>query len=288
MLGKRNVMTLIMFAGIVFLAGAVFFLVSANSTSLKNGTLDLSEWDGQHAIALVGKAEFSQDELMLQQTSKSPEQDNLVNFPPSRNYYEIRKKHVPGMEKGTYLIHVTGAKPDQTLALRIPPYLLTYRIYIDGKLAEPRDKNEAAEDGSVSRYEVETFEFIPAHESFNIAIQLSHSDYPFSVGYSAFYLGNVGQIERINSVICGYDIFVIAFLLVIVFYNVFYYFLRKDLFFIIFVLMCLMMIGRTLISGSFLISSVLSNPGPRTALYIDYFTAFFLPVSWLSITYLSN
>ncbi len=285
---KRSVLTILLFMGIVLLACAVFFVVRNNSIYIRSGTLDLSEWNGRSAIPLIGKAELFSNELKSLKITETDSPDGMVTFPS----YFIGKgtavKQSSGIRYNTYRIHVTGAVPGQLLALRVPPYLSAYRIIIDGQTRQPRDESASQEDRTLSRYEVETFEFRPVRESFDILIQLSDSEGRCSAACSLIYLGTAGQIEKINSVISGFDIFVIAFLLVVICYNIFYYFLRKDMFFVAFILLCLMMIGRTMISGSFLIGGFFSETGRFAAFYIDCLTMFFLPAVWLLTTYFSN
>lgn len=286
MRSKRYVWTFCVFTVIVLLAGLIFSFVRVRSAAIQNGKLDLSVWDGKHVIALVGKTEFLRENSLDQQEPAAEEPEALVNFPSYWNYDTIGEKRLSDVGYGAYRIHVTGADPGRTLALRIPPYLTACRIYINGNLAASGDKNGASEDGS--KYEVEIFEFAPASESFDIVIQAPSYGSSFGGVCSVPYLGSPGQIGKINSVICGYDIFIIAFLFIVIFYNVFYYFLRKDLFFVVFILMCLMMVGRTLINGSFLIGNLFSDTSLSTVIYIDCITMYFLPAAWLSITYFSN
>ena len=185
-------------------------------------------------------------------------------------------------------IQVFGANCRGTLALRIPPYFSARRVFVDGQSVASRDGNEAAATNPVSRYAAETFEFVPPDGHFDLTIQTAQSGVPLFGSPSVIHIGTIGQIERLNSAISGCDIFTIAFLIVVICYNIFYYFIRKDLFFLVFILMCLLMCGRTIINGSFLLGSLFPNVTFQTALSIESITMLFLPACWLSITYFSN
>ncbi|MHB8074972.1 hypothetical protein [Desulfosporosinus fructosivorans] len=92
----------------------LFFRAQLSDTqmpSVKNGILDLAEWNGNKPFEITGEWEFYWDNLLTdQEIKKGSEAPMLVDAPDKWNNYEINGGNLPGKGMATYRVRVTGAE----------------------------------------------------------------------------------------------------------------------------------------------------------------------------------
>ena len=93
------------------------------------------------------------------------------------------------------------------------------------------------------------------------------------------------QTSNLNTIVLGFDYFIIGIYVMIIPFNLFYFFMQKKLSFLVYIMVCLIMIVRTMIYGSHSIYFFYPNISAMTLFYIDCITQFLLPSALIVVTY---
>jgi two-component system, LytTR family, sensor kinase len=260
----------------------------AQCGNMQNGVLDLGTWDRNNVLAINGKADFYWKKFITEEDIKNGLQPDIRPLIPSVwNSYKIDGENLPGKGYGTYHIHVTGAVPGQTLAMRIQPFSTAYELYINNMLMASSGDVGTEEYTLSPKYALHTFEFTPETMSFDIIIHISNFDYARGGAWYAPYLGTPEKISRIDYVIYGCDFFVIGTLAVLILLNLYLCFLRKDKPRVLLILMCLIIICRTLLYGSYSINAVFPELRFNNYIHLNSMTLCLFPAIWVAFVSLA-
>lgn len=256
-------------------------LPSARDTSAvraRGGVLDLSKWDGKTMLALSGGWSFYWNKLLTEQDLRSnPAPDLIAQVPSVWNGYVIHGKQAGGSGYATYRLHVTGVKAGETFSMRVPPLLTAYALYVNGQLLASSGKSASSQDGYAPQYRIQTFSFTPKSDTFDIIVHVSNFVYARGGMCYTFYFAVPAQMESMNQTIFARDIFVCGSLLLISFYALFLFCLRRDKGELLLCIIGLLLLGRTLIDGNYLINALFPTIWFRGVIWIDYMTLYWLP-----------
>jgi two-component system, LytTR family, sensor kinase len=259
---------------------------SSNTNNIKNGVLDLSSWDQSDTLALTGNAEFYWGKLLTEQDfAKNIKPDFMPKIPSVWNYYPSNGDKLPGEGYGTYRIHVVGAIKGQILSMRIQPCSTAYEVFIDDALVASCGIVGTSRNSTSPLYAIRVVKFTPKSESFDIIYRVSNYTYARGGLWYPTYLGTPEQIDSLSLSIFGRDVFAIGFFTLIIIYNLFYCFLRKDKKLVLFIIMCLLLICRTVVFGSYLINFTFPAVPYRVFVFLEYTTICFLPSVCLMLVY---
>ncbi len=288
MLHKKNrLLILIMIAVLVgsSILAWLFNKEKAWEESALDGMLDISQWDGESVLSLSGEWDFFWNRFLDENDlSSNPEPDLKTNFPSVWNGSVVNGNELDGMGFATYRLHVTGAKGSTSYGMRILPFLSAYSLYIDNELVASSGSVSTSNDGFVPRYRVQTVTFTPEKDEFDIILHISNFTYARGGACYTIYFGNSEKISRMSNLIFGMDFFIVSCLLLISAYTMFLFFLRHDKGDVLLLLLCIAFIGRTIISGNYLINYLLPRVRFIEIIWIDYTTLYILPglLLWLA------
>lgn len=281
---------ILLLTGIMLIAGLILYLMSfyiktynKSEFTHDHGGLNISNWEyGKDSIiSLAGEWEFywnkfvSNDEIK----NKSIKPDIIVSAPKAWDNYEIDGKNLSSFGYATYRLKVTGAKAGQPLSLWMPTFSTAYTLYIDG--------NEIASNGSISsskngfnpEVKPQRAVFTPTSNSFDIIIQVSNFVHARGGMRYTLYLGTEQQIISLEKNIIYIDLFLIGNFFVMAFIYFFIFIFRKsEKSNLYFVLMCIVIAFRTMISGCYSINTIIPFAGYKGMLIIDYLTTFWFPI----------
>lgn len=278
---------LLLMVSVTVFAAAIYHIKELNHDNIHNGVLDLSSWDYGDIVVLNGEAEFYWDKFLTEKDFEgdiSP--DSMPSVPSVWNYYELNGGKKPsGKGYATYRIHVAGVKPGKALAMRVQPLSTAYELYIDAKLMASCGRVGTTEGGAYPQYAIRTFEFTPDSDYFDVVIHASNFTYARGGLWYPIDLGTPEQIGRLNMIIFACDVFTIGLFLLLLIYNIFYCILRRDKYLILFMVMCLLLICRTMILGSYIVNFIFPAVNFNIYIWLNYIPVCFLPSVCLVLVY---
>lgn len=250
---------------------------------MPNGTLDLSQWDEDSILSLSGNWDFYWNQFLdKNDLSKDPTPDLEVKFPSIWNGLIVDGKHLGGMGYATYRLHISGVKSDTPYAMRILPFSTAYELYVDNNLLASSGQPSTSESGFLPQYQVQTISFTTDSDEFDIILHISNFTYARGGAWYTIYFGNSEKINNMRQLIIGLDFFIIGCLLLISVYCVFLYRLQQDKGYLMFLALCIVFIGRTIIKGNYLINIPFATGRFLTIVLIDYISLYWLPFLGLS------
>ncbi|MBU7006024.1 ATP-binding protein [Phosphitispora fastidiosa] len=288
--GKRLV---IGFAIAVMIAGISFAVIAFTDTNAKfsplsarNGILDLAGWDPERdgILSLGGEWDFywnrflSHDELK----DSGPEADVKAEVPGVWNTYKINGSNLPGFGYATYRLKVINADTDEIMAFRIPSESTAYRMYINDRLVA--STGNAAADRANFRPELNphTVQVLPPGDQFDIIVQMSNFVYSRGGMWFSIEMGTSEQIQFLDRRIIYRDIFLFgSFFIMGMYYLSIFLMRREDRSSLYFVLMCIVVIGRTSIHGDYAVYRLLPLISYQAVVFINYATLYWFPTAFL-------
>lgn len=249
----------------------------------QKGVLDLQNWypEQDGLLNLTGEWDFYWERFLTSQEliADDTAPDITPEVPQVWNNYVINGEKLPGFGYGTYLLRVVNAPAGQPLALMIPTFSTAYELYIDGSLISSNGV-VGTEDGQFTPwYRPRTVEFVPESSNFNIIVHVSNYVYARGGMWYTLNMGTPEQIRSMNRIAIDKDLLLIGALLVMAFYYMNIYLLRrKDKSSLFYVFMCLTFALRTLVYGDFLIYRVTPTITYHGIVIIDYMTMCYFPI----------
>ena len=245
---------------------------------IKDGCLDLSNWEYHGAFPLKGYWDFYWSRFLSADDFRSnPEPDLRVELPSSWNCYELSGKKLPGYGYATYRLHVIGAPSGKPLAVRVAPLSTAYTLSIDGEVMASNGAIGETKETSEPELELQTFQFTPNKDSFNIIIKVSNFEYARGGAWSSVYFGTPEKINSINQIVVGRDYFLLGSFFVISSLCLLIFVLRRREVLLLYAGMCFMLIIRTAINGSYPIRLLAPQFPFETIVRLNYITLYWLP-----------
>ncbi len=264
-------------------AACIFIFTGRNSGQIQaeNGVLDLEnrvfKQDG--ALSLNGEWGFYWNRFLTAQEIAAATPDVMGDVPQAWNSYTIDGKNLPGFGYGTYALRVVNAQPGETLALRIPTVSTAYELYVDGRLLASSGKVGADPEHFSPQSRPQTVEFTPPRQSFEIIVLASNYAYIQGGILYPVSMGTPEAIGEMDEAAAALDSFLLGALAIMIFYYMAVFLTRReDKSGLYFVLMCLLLAGRTAVTGDTLIYYMIPSIGFGAMMAIDYIT-----LSWFSV-----
>jgi len=255
--------------------GVAAFSQSNNSPpEISKGTLDLSNWnfvdDGN--VALVGDWEFYWDTLI------SP-QDFPVSLVPSFPYFPQLWSSIndtlSSFGFATYRLTVKIQPTEELLALKIPDYYTSYKLWVNGK--------EFAHNGIVGT-SVETYKphLLPLTKSFrtdssSLELVLQITNFKHSKGGASLelVLGDSAVLEAERESDLGIDLLLTgAILMGGLFFLGLYFFGRNDKSVFYFAMFCLAYSYRVIGYGNYFLHNIIPDVSWEITTRAEYITLF--------------
>jgi len=110
-------------------------LAGSQMPQVRNGVLNLADWNENGAFAVSGQWEFYWDSLLSdEQIRDSGQTPVIVNAPGRWSHYEIGGVNLPEKGRATYHVKVKGAQTGKVYGVRIKDMRNVYRLYVNGVL----------------------------------------------------------------------------------------------------------------------------------------------------------
>jgi hypothetical protein len=286
LLEKKKLISIWILLTVIICGMLIYLFAKAEPPKMPipNGTLDLSQWDGDSTLSLSGNWEFYWNQFLDKNDLKNhPTPDLKAKVPSVWNDFIVDGKKIGGMGYATYHLHITGAKADTPLAMRIVPFSTAYALYVDDALVASSGQVSTSKNGFLPQYEVQTVSFVPKQENFDIILHISNFVYARGGAWYTIYFGNPEKIFHISQMIFGMDFFITGCLMLLFFFSMFLFSLRHDKGYFLFLALCIAFIGRTCINGNYLINILFSSPRFLAVVLIDYITLYWLPCLCLGL-----
>lgn len=279
---QRKKITFLILILLAFALCTVLILLAnrakASDIVVQDGTLDLSQWNGETVLSLSGDWDFYWNRFLDENNlSNNPTTDLKVKLPSVWNGLVVDGTQLGGMGYATYRLHVTGAEAGIPLAMRIIPFSSAYEMYVDDNLIAASGKISTLANGFLPQYVIQTVTFTPKNGEFDIILHISNFVYARGGAWNPICFGNSENINHMSQLIFGMDFFITGCLLLISSHCLFLFFLRRDKGHLLFLALCVIFIGRTIISGNYLINVLFSSGRYLTIILIDYITLYWLP-----------
>ncbi len=281
------------FAIAVMIAGISFAVIAFTDTNAKvaslssrNGLLDLAQWDpGRDGfLSLSGEWDFYWDRFLSYEELKDSglEADAKAEVPGVWNECEINGSKLPGFGYATYRLKVINAREDQLLAFRIPSESTAYRMYINDRLVASAGTAAADRENFRPEYNPNTLQILPPGAEFDIVVHMSNFVYSRGGMWYSIDMGTPEQIQNLDRRIIYRDIFLFgSFFIMGMYYLSIFLMRREDKSSLYFVLMCVVVIGRTSIHGDYAVYRLLPFISYNVIVFINYATLYWFPTAFL-------
>lgn len=191
-------------------------LSDAQRPFVKNGTLDLAQWNGKKAFEISGEWEFYWNKLLTEQEiGEGRQAPILVEAPDKWNNYEINGGNLPGKGMATYRVHVTGAEAGARYGVRIQSMPTAYRLYINGSLMAQNGSSGDTEFAPASAYRTQLCGFTSVSSSFDLVLQVENKAYGVGGMLEPVIFGTYEQVSFFEQLISNAEVSAMAGLIVI-------------------------------------------------------------------------
>jgi Putative regulator of cell autolysis len=280
-LGKRLFLTLIALA---LAAAAVYIFNRMDDDGRKppivqKGLLDLSTWDFNQdgLIKLDGQWEFYwnrflDDEHFRHDPNVRP--DTLAKVPGMWNNYLIDGNKIPGHGYGTYKLSIKTRETDPRLSLKILAPSTAYRLYVNDELLASGGTAGKEKGNTSADYRPQTIEFSPPGQTFDLIVQVANFDFARGGMSRSLFLGYSDAMQALNNGLIYKDLFLLGSLVIAIFYSLSMFLMNRDeKISLYFSFVCMILVGRILISGSYFIYELFPHASVNVMEYINYFTS---------------
>ncbi|MDF3002809.1 MAG: putative histidine kinase, partial [Bacillota bacterium] len=241
-----------------------------------NGVLNLQNWEvGKGGVlSLNGGWGFYWKHFLKPKelTATGPLPDIIADTPSVWNSYKINGEKLPGFGYGTYVLKIVNVKKGVPLALRVPTFSASYELYIDDVLVSSGGRVGRSREEYRPEYKPQVVEYTPDKTDFIVVVHVSNFANVYAGGmWHAVQLGTPEQIRHMDSLILYRDLILFGAISLMALYYISFFLLRQeDRSSLYFALICVMIAGRILIYGNFLIESLFPFVGFRGIFAIDY------------------
>ncbi|WP_270169944.1 hybrid sensor histidine kinase/response regulator [Paenibacillus sp. SYP-B4298] len=249
---------------------------------IKQGVLDLTQWDAQQdgRVKLVGYWAFYWKQLLessgtsgLEEASAAP--DGYFKVPDVWNNYRIDGERLPGQGFATYRLTVKlgEASRNRELALSIPSISTAYRVIIDGKERAAGGQVARTSDEAKAAYVPQYISFRPTASQFDIYVQVSNHVYARGGIWYDLELGSTEDVAQASGIKFALDMIIMGAAFMIGMHHlVIFLFRPANRSALYFSLCCLIATLRILVVDQNYISLLFSDIPFRVLIMLEYFT----------------
>ncbi len=278
---------LLIFMGVILCS----HLLVANPPTVRNGILNLADWEGDTVFEITGEWEFYWDKLLTEQDFRASNQTApmLVNAPTIWNNYVLNGEKLPGKGSATYRILVTKATTGTEYGVRIQDVATSYRLYIDDTLIAQNGNFDDNEFAPASAYRPQLVTFTTKSDSFNVMLQVSNNFHGLGGMWHPIIFGTSKQIVTfdrwLSSIVTSASAGLIVSCLIFI---IFFIAQRREKDTLILSVLAIIIILRLSIIGDVVFTSMFPNIPIAWLSWIDFLTmpwAQFLLLFFIYSTY---
>lgn len=187
----------------------------ARTPAVRDGVLDLTEWNGQKAFEIAGEWELYWDRLLTKrEIGQGGYLPLIVEAPDKWSSHEINGVGLSGKGMATYRVHVTGAEAGAQYGIRIQEMATVYRLYIDDALVARNGSFGDDESAPASDYRPQLTEFISSSESFDLILQIANDAYSTGGMWEPVIFGTYKQVSAFDRLLSNIGAFAVSALVV--------------------------------------------------------------------------
>ncbi|TBL81634.1 ATP-binding protein [Paenibacillus thalictri] len=272
---------LLIIAALVATLAAIYFVVFESKhkmMSIQNGVLDLSSRNVQDGLrTLDGEWEFYWNRFLYEadfQHGGIVQPDVIAHVPEDWNAYRVNESSLGESGFATYKLSVKAGIPGQRLSLKLMPLSTAYKVYINDRLLVSAG-TLATEPGRFSAgMKPLTADFVTPAEQFDIIVHVSNFGYAKGGMNHSIFLGTPEQITELNTELSYKDAFILGSLAIAAFYSLSMFFMnREQKISLYFACVCLVFIGRIIMTGSYFIYVCFPGVSLNILTYMNYVTS---------------
>ncbi len=246
----------------------------------KQGILNLTrrDFDRNKAIKLDGQWEFYWGRLLSSgdfQKTPPPDRDGYIDVPSAWNGRVIRGKKLDGKGVATYRLSVILAPGSGPVAFRIMDMRTAYSLFINGEKIASNGTVGTSRDESKPQYLPIVADYTPKTDRMEIILQVSNYHHERGGAFHSLTIGNKNYIHGIRDLSLSFQIFMLGSLLIMSFYHLGLYLLRrKDRSPLYLGLFCLLIAIRPLVNGEYYLIQLNPDTSWGLMLKIEYLTLY--------------
>ncbi|WP_378954670.1 ATP-binding protein [Pelosinus sp. sgz500959] len=272
---------------------SILLLISSNYSlftphkkgpQIKNGVLDLTEWDlkTDGIITLDGEWEFYWNQLLTYDDfhGGSPSLSGYFTVPNVWNQYEIDGKNLPGFGYATYRIKIK-TKADQSFnGLKISTMSTAYKLMIDHTTLAENGVVGSSENQSSPEYKPLISIFQNTSEEFEIIIQVSNFTYARGGLWYSISLGTDQQIITLKENASQRELFILGAVLIMALYHTAVFSFQKNYkLAIYFTLLLIIGVMRITFRGEYFILTIFPGLSINCLVFFEYMTIYWGPTA---------
>jgi signal transduction histidine kinase/CheY-like chemotaxis protein len=252
------------------------------------GVLDLSNWDFEKegVVRLNGEWEFHWQRLLTPNellSSNTGKEQRFIKLPSSWNGYQVNDEVLGGDGYATYYLRVIGNERSKKLMFKTSWMGTSYNLFVNGDLIASNGVVARTREEMTPQYLPLTTSYYSDVDSFDIVLQVANFHHTEGGAWYPIEMGLAQQITKIRENNLSINLFLCGGIFIMGIYYLGLYLSRKEekpsLVFSIF---CLLMAGRSLLTGELYLSSIFPDIGWLLMVQLDYLT-FYLGVLVLAI-----
>lgn len=250
--------------------------------SAVKGKINLKAWDFENkgTLSLGGEWEFYWKELLSPQDFENRNNLSPLYFvqPASWNNFKIDGKELGGIGFATYRLVIDVEKSDKLLALSIPAYYNSYKLWVNGKVISQNGQVGASLETSKPQWLPLTKIFHSTENQIELVLQVSNFRHAKGGVYQSIELGSYQNLIYTRELTVGFDLIGFACLLLIGFFFLgLYWFWKNDKSLLYFSLFCILISYRFIGTGTYMVINVFPNFSWNIAAKIEYISMY-IPV----------
>jgi signal transduction histidine kinase/CheY-like chemotaxis protein len=292
---KKNYTYLqVLYKSLLFLLAYLLLTSCADKFELKTapvadqGVLDLSNWDFEKegVVKLNGEWEFHWQQLLAPNellSSNTGKEQKFIQLPSSWNGYQVNNEVLGGDGYATYYLRIIVNERNKKLMFKTSWMGTSYNLFVNGDLIASNGVVARTREEITPQYFPLTTSYYAETDSLEIVLQVANFDHTEGGAWYPIEMGLEQQITKIresnlamNLFLCG-GIFIMG-----IYYLGLYLSRREEKSSLVFSIFCLLMAGRSLLTGELYLSSVFPNMAWSLAVQLDYLT-FYLGVLVLAM-----
>jgi diguanylate cyclase (GGDEF)-like protein len=256
---NKNITMIIFIVSFIACISGIFYFTSFNKNitnpHIKNGVLDLSDWDFEKdgVIELSGEWNFYWNELLTYEDliNNNMRSTGLIEIPGTWNGYQVGNEELKGQGFATYGLKVIINDKRSNLALKLSDMSSAYNLYINGELIAKngvvgKDKYTIKEEGRAT-----VAEFDAKDSTLEILLQVSNFKHRKGGAWDKIFIGSKEAIQGIRNKELFTEVFLFASIFIMAFYHlVIYLIYRKKVSYLYFSMLCISIACRIIVTNS--------------------------------------
>lgn len=190
--------------GLLFVTGCRPDLKRPQPPEIKDGVLDLTNWDFDRngTVNLAGSWRFYWKQLLRGKdfdTPTAPQMTDLFKIPGSWNKYKVNGKQLNGDGYATFTLDILIPPVDTPLAFNVQYMETAYNLYVDHQRVASNGVVGMSRNSMVPEFRPLTVSFTPSAEQFRIILQISNFFYNRGGPWSVIQLGSAKEIRKVSA-----------------------------------------------------------------------------------------